>query len=54
MKKYGGVDVWTHAFSTSHKLEISGELHASAALTRGNILVEETQVHNSVKRTGIV
>jgi hypothetical protein len=35
MRTYGGVDVYIHIFLTSVLLEVSGQLHAPAALPPG-------------------
>jgi hypothetical protein len=34
MKTFGGVNVYIQVFLTRHKLEVSGQLHAPAALRR--------------------
>ena len=40
IKAYGGVDLQFHIFLNQHYMEVSGQLHAQAALLQGKELME--------------
>jgi hypothetical protein len=40
---YGGVDIKFHIFLNQHYMEVSGQLHAQAALLQGKELMEPTE-----------